>query len=140
MNTLYLWFKFLHIFFVIAWFAGLFYLPRIFVNLAMCEHETEYSRLILMAKKLYRFMTPWAIGALILGLGLGHFFGLGNGWVIGKVSVGVGLAGYHYYCGILLRDFEEKRNQKSHKWYRFFNEIPVFFLLFALFCVIFKSF
>ena len=67
-------FKFIHVFFIISWFAGLFYLPRIFVNLAMAENDVEYARLLLMAKKLFKFMTPWGIGAILMGLLMPTFY------------------------------------------------------------------
>ena len=130
---MYLWLKLLHVFFIISWFAGLFYLPRIFVNLAMSTPESdEYRRLLLMAQKLYRFMTPWGIGALICWMS--------QGWVHAKTLIGVLLVFYHLYCGSLLRAFAANRNQRSHKWYRFFNEVPVFMMIAALYLVIFKPF
>ena len=82
---MFLWLKFFHIFFIVAWFAGLFYLPRIFVNLAMAEGEGEYARLLLMAQKLYRFMQPWCIGALVCGLAM-PLFAIGfTPWVHAKL-------------------------------------------------------
>ena len=139
---MYLWLKLLHVFFIISWFAGLFYLPRIFVNLAMSTPESdEYRRLLLMAQKLYRFMTPWGIGALICGLAFPFINGwMSQGWVHAKTLIGVLLVFYHLYCGSLLRAFAANRNQRSHKWYRFFNEVPVFMMIAALYLVIFKPF
>lgn len=135
---MYLFFKLLHIFFIISWFAGLFYLPRIFVNLAMVEHESERERLLLMAQKLYKFMTPWGMGALICGLIIPYYsFGYMT-WVWVKISLGLILALYHLWCGQLLKQFLHKQNRHSHKWYRFFNELPVFILLAALYFVIYK--
>ena len=131
---MYLWLKFFHIFFIIAWFAGLFYLPRIYVNLA-----EEYSRLLIMAQKLYKFMTPWGIGALICGV-LMLIQLPPAGWTHGKLTIGILLAAYHIACRQLLIAFEQQRNRHSHKWYRVFNEIPVFALLAALYLVLFKPF
>lgn len=138
---MYLLLKSLHIFFVIAWFAGLFYLPRIFVNLAMAQpNSSEYARLLLMAQKLYKFMLPWGIGALVCGGALAwQFFGLA-GWVHLKICIGVLLAGYHLWCGALLRGFAAQRNRKSHTWFRWFNEMPVFALIAALYAVVYKPF
>lgn len=138
---MYLWLKFAHIFFIVAWFAGLFYLPRLFVNLAMVRPDSEeYARLLLMSEKLFKFMTPWAVGALLCGLAM-PLTQIGfPGWVHGKITLGILLAAYHFYCGRLLRDFANRRNNRSHKWFRIFNELPVLILLAALFLVIFKPF
>ncbi|MDK4688457.1 CopD family protein [Kingella negevensis] len=137
---MYLWLKFAHIFFIISWFAGLFYLPRIYVNLAMTDQADEYNRLLLMATKLYKFMTPWGIGALICGI-LMPLTQIGfPAWVHGKIFAGLLLLGYQLWCRKILQDFTNHTNTKSHKWYRVFNELPVFALLFALYLVIFKPF
>lgn len=139
---LYLWLKLLHIFFVIAWFAGLFYLPRLYVNMAMVPSgSVEYQRLLLMAQKLFKFMTPLGILALIFGFVIPfvlHWWGAG--WVHTKVTLGVVLLAYHGFCYKLLQDFQDGRNRYSHRWYRFFNEIPVFVMAIALYLVIFKPF
>lgn len=138
---MYLWLKLFHIFFIVSWFAGLFYLPRIYVNLAMAQQPQEYARLLLMAQRLYKFMRPWALGSLLCGVGLLWVqFGFQAAWAHGKLLIGGVLAGYHIYCGYLLRDFEQQRNTRSHKWYRVFNELPVFLLIFALYLIIFKPF
>ncbi|MDO4433182.1 MAG: CopD family protein [Alysiella sp.] len=137
---MYLWLKLFHIFFIIAWFAGLFYLPRIFVNLAMVEQHHERERLLLMAGKLYRFMHPWAIGSVLCGLSMPLFHIGFHGWVHAKILIAVLLLVYHFFCGKLLRNFQNQQNTRSHKWYRVFNELPVFALLTALLIVIFKPF
>lgn len=139
---LYLWAKTLHIVFVASWFAGLFYLPRIFVNLAMETEAVVRARLLLMARKLYRFMTIIAVPALLLGLYLflGLGIGRGEGWMHAKLAIVVLVLGYHHGCGRLLRAFEQDRNTHSHRWYRFFNEIPVFALLGAVALVVIKPF
>ncbi len=137
---MFLWLKFLHIFFIVSWFAGLFYLPRIFVNLALAQDESEYARLLLMAEKLFKFMTPWGIGALVCGVAL-PFYSFGfAGWVHAKILIGVMLAVYHIWCGILLKRFALKQNRRSHRWYRIFNELPVFALLAAVYLALFKPF
>lgn len=138
-----LWVKALHILFVISWFAGLFYLPRIFVNLAMEDNVTATTRLLLMARKLYRFTTILAIPALIFGLALlsyGFGQGPGNGWLHAKLVLVVVLIGYHHACGSLLKKFERGANRRSHKWYRWFNEVPVILLLLIVILVVVKPF
>jgi putative membrane protein len=139
-----LWVKALHIVFVASWFAGLFYLPRIFVNLAMETDAAATTRLLLMARKLYRFMTMLAIPALLLGiwlwLGYGIGKGPGNGWLHAKLTIVVLLIGYHHACGSLLKKFENGRNARSHAWYRWFNEVPVLGLLAVTILVVVKPF
>ncbi|MFZ6863442.1 CopD family protein [Undibacterium sp. Ji67W] len=139
-----LWIKAFHILFVISWFAGLFYLPRIFVNLAMEKDTATTERLLLMARKLYRFMTVLAIPALALGLYLWLVVGIGkgpgNGWMHAKLTCVLLLIGYHHACGSLLKKFEKGINQRSHFWFRWFNEVPVILLLIVLIMVVVKPF
>lgn len=139
-----LWVKTLHLLFVISWFAGLFYLPRIFVNLADETGSEATERLLLMARKLYRFMTILAIPALAFGLWLWLGYGIGrgegNGWLHAKLALVILLIGYHHACGSLLKKFESGRNKRSHKWYRWFNEVPVILLLIVLILVVIKPF
>lgn len=134
--------KSLHIGFVVSWFAGLFYLPRIFVNLAMVPQgsQGEWDRLLLMAGKLYRFMTPLAVIAIGLGLWLWLGFGFSGGWLHTKTALVTGLVAYHLYCGRLLRRFREDANTRHHVWFRFFNEVPVLVLFAVVFLVVFKPF
>jgi protoporphyrinogen IX oxidase len=127
-----LWVKTFHIFFVVSWFAGLFYLPRIFVNLAMvpADSAAERERLLVMARKLYRFVTP--IGLLAVAFGLWLWFGFDyfqGPWLHVKTALAGVLLGYHFYCGKLYRDFTAGTNSRSHRWYRVFNEIPVLLLI-----------
>lgn len=138
----YLWAKSLHIVFVASWFAGLFYLPRLFVNLAMETEPAAINRLLLMARKLYRFMTIIAVPALLLGLYLMLGLGIGKtaGWMHAKLAIVVLILIYHHVCGRLLRQFEAGRNRHSHRWYRIFNEIPVLGLFGAVYLVVFKPF
>jgi len=137
-----LWVKAFHIFFVVSWFAGLFYLPRIFVNLAMvpADSAAERERLLVMARKLYRFVTP--IGLLAVGLGLWLWFGFGflGGWLHAKTALVVVLLAYHFYCGKLYRDFLAGRNGRSHRWYRVFNELPVLVLIAICILAVVKPF
>ena len=124
---------------MVSWFAGLFYLPRIYVNLAMAQQADEQARLLLMAGKLYRFMTPWAVGALLCGVAMplvSHW----AAWMHGKLLLGLLLLGYHIWCGRLLNAFRQQRNRRSHKWFRVFNELPVFILLAAVYLAVFKPF
>ncbi|WP_037585202.1 CopD family protein [Stenoxybacter acetivorans] len=139
---MYLWLKLIHVFFVIAWFAGLFYLPRIYVNLAMsAPASAEYQRLLVMAQKLLRFMTPLGILALIAGVWVvfvNHWWSFG--WVHVKLLLGLLLFTYNMGCLKLLRNFERGQNKRSHRWYRVFNEVPVLLMAAALYLVIFKPF
>jgi putative membrane protein len=141
-----LWIKALHIVFIASWFAGLFYLPRIFVNLAMVEPGSvaERERLLLMAHKLYRFMTLLAVPALGLGLwlwlGYGIVRGTGQGWMHAKLAIVLALIGYHHACGMMLRKFKDGTLQRSHVWFRWFNEIPVLMMLAAVILVVVKPF
>jgi putative membrane protein len=138
-----LWIKSLHIVFVTAWFAGLFYLPRILVNLAMLDREQDaatHARLLLMARKLYRFMTLLAVPALAFGLWLWLGYGIRGGWLHAKLVLVVLLAGYHHACGRLLSKFERGANNRGHVWYRWFNEVPVILLLVIVVLVVIKPF
>ena len=139
-----LWIKSFHIVFVASWFAGLFYLPRIYVNLAMvpADSHAECERLLLMARKLMRFTTLLALPAVGFGLALwGVYrigFGPGNGWMHAKWVVILLALGYHHACGTLLKKFEAGTMQRGHVWFRWFNEIPVVLLLIAVVLVVVK--
>jgi protoporphyrinogen IX oxidase len=140
--VLYLEIKALHIMLVTSWFAGLFYLPRIFVNLAMVSagSTAERDRLLLMAGKLYRFMTPIGYLALLTGFWLWLGVGIGGHWLHAKLLLVAGLLGYNHYCRSLLSCFESGRNQRSHVWFRWFNEVPAVVLLVVVFLVVLKPF
>ncbi len=141
-----LWVKAFHIVFVASWFAGLFYLPRIFVNLALVPVESvaEQQRLLLMARKLLRFTTILAVPALALGLWLWLGYGIGkgpgNGWLHAKLAGVLLVIGYHHACGSLLKKFERNQNRRSHVWYRWFNEVPVLLLVAVVVLVVVKPF
>ena len=139
-----LWVKSFHIVFIASWFAGLFYLPRIFVNLAMVPPESmaERNRLLLMAHKLMRFTTILAVPAIVLGLWLwlGYGIGRGSGWMHAKLVVVVLAIGYHHACGRMLAKFVANRNTRSHVWMRWFNEVPVLLLVAAVILVVVKPF
>jgi putative membrane protein len=135
-----LWVKSFHIVFVVAWFAGLFYLPRLFVNHAMAQTTAELDRLALMEHKLYRFMMPLAWLAVGLGLWLWLGFGFSGGWVHAKLALVLLLIGYHWYCGRILRAFAAGQNTRSHVFYRWFNEAPVLLLLVIVILAVVKPF
>ena len=141
-----LWIKSLHIVFVASWFAGLFYLPRIFVNLAMVSPGSvaERDRLLLMAHKLMRFTTLLAVPAVALGLwlwiGYAIGWGPGNGWMHAKLVVVALALGYHHACSRMLKKFVRGESSRSHVWYRWFNEVPVLLLLVAVVLVVVKPF
>jgi putative membrane protein len=137
-----LWIKALHIVFVTSWFAGLFYLPRIFVNLAMETDATANARLLLMARKLYRFTTILAVPAVVLGVALlvWMFGAHWPGWMHAKFALVVLTLGYHHACGAMLKKFEQGKNQRSHVWLRWFNEVPVILLFGIVVLVVVKPF
>ena len=139
-----LWVKAFHIVFVASWFAGLFYLPRIFVNLAMETNAAVRQRLLLMARKLYRFMTLLAAPALGFGIWLwiGYRIGQGpgNGWMSAKLLLVLLLLGYHHACWHVLKKFESGMNHYSHVFYRWFNEVPVLILIAVVVLVVVKPF
>jgi putative membrane protein len=139
-----LWVKTFHIVFIASWFAGLFYLPRIYVNLAQTEEPAARACLLGMAKRLFRFTTWLAIPAVLLGLwlflGYGIGMGPGNGWLHAKIFFVLLVIGYHHACGVMLRKFEQGRNTRSHKFYRWFNEVPVLLLVIIVALVVVKPF
>jgi putative membrane protein len=139
-----LWIKAFHIVFVASWFAGLFYLPRIFVNLAMVPEGStaERERLLVMARKLLRFMTLLAVPALVLGawLWLGYGIGRGAGWMHAKLALVLVLIGYHHACAVLLRKLAAGSSERSHQWFRWFNELPVLVLVAVAILVVVKPF
>lgn len=138
MSTSILWVKAFHIVFVSAWFAGLFYLPRIFVNLAMVPQEShaERERLLLMGRKLYRFSLVLMVPALLLGIWLwGGLYGWhAPAWLHAKLGLVLLVLGYQHGCQRLLHQFEHLQNRRSHRWFRVFNEITV--VLFAVIVVL----
>jgi len=136
-----LWIKALHIVFVVTWFAGLFYLPRLFVYHAMAEDQVGIERFKVMERKLYYgIMTPSAVLAVAFGLWLWLGYGFAGGWLHAKLALVLVLIGYHLWCGRLLRAFREDRNRRSHVWYRWFNEFPVLLLLAIVLLVVVKPF
>ena len=138
----YLEVKTLHLILVISWFAGLFYLPRLFVNLAMvpADSTAERERLLLMSGKLYRFMTPLGYLALLSGLWLWLGVGITGPWMHVKLTLVAGLVGYNHYCKKVLRDFQTGSNTRSHVWFRWFNEAPTLVLFVVTYLVVLKPF
>ena len=135
-----LWVKAFHIIFVTSWFAGLFYLPRLFVNHAMVTDTATSERFKLMERKLFRFMMPLAFLAIGFGLWLWLIYGISGGWLHAKLALVAALVVYHLYCGKLLNDFKHDNNQHSHVWYRWFNELPVILLCLIVILVEVKPF
>ncbi|NOS96359.1 MAG: CopD family protein [Methylotenera sp.] len=141
-----LWIKSFHIIFVTSWFAGLFYLPRLFVNHAMVLNSSApdsvaSERLKLMERKLYRFMLPLALLALGFGIWLWRGgYGFSGGWIHAKLTLVIVLIGYHFYCGKLVNDFSRNQNKHSHIWYRWFNELPVIVLSAIVILAVVKPF
>ena len=141
-----LWVKAFHIVFVAAWFAALFYLPRIFVNLASvpADSHAERERLLMMARRLYRFGALLMIPAVGLGLVLWLYYGIGrgpgSGWLHVNLLLVVGKIGYHHACRSLLRQFEQFANRRSERWFRVFNETAVLFFAAIVVLVVVKPF
>jgi len=136
-----LWVKAFHIIFMVTWFAGLFYLPRLFVYHAMSEDAPSIARFKIMERKLYYgIMTPGAVLTVLFGLWLWLGYGIEGGWLYAKLALVSVLILYHLWCGRLLRDFREDANRHSHVWYRWFNEFPVLILIGVVILVVVKPF
>jgi len=134
-----LWVKSFHIVFVVAWFAGLFYLPRLFVYHALTTDSAGIERFKIMERKLYYgIMTPSAVLAVVLGLWLWLGYGITGAWLHAKLALVVLLIAYHGYCGRLLADFKRDRNRHGHVYYRWFNEVPVLILIAVVILVVVK--
>lgn len=140
---LYLWIKALHIVSLVCWFAALFYLPRLFVYHAQSEDTVSKERFIVMERKLYRgIMGPSMIATLVFGIWL-LFLNPGwlqQGWMHAKLTLVFLLIGYHHMCGAQLKRFARGENTRGHKFYRWFNEVPVVFLLLIVILVVVKPF
>ena len=139
-----LWVKAFHIIFMVTWFAGLFYLPRLYVYHADAKDDASNQRFKIMERKLfYGITTPGAIITIVLGFWLIHMMGYGVlslFWLQAKLVLIAILVIYHVYCGKLLIDFKNDNNQHSHVWYRWFNEFPVLILFAVVFLVVMKPF
>ena len=125
-----LWIKSFHIIFMVTWFAGLFYLPRLFVYHAMSEDTVSRERFKIMERKLFfGIMTPGAILTIVFGLWLWLDYGFYGGWLYAKMALVAVLVVYHGYCGKLMIDFKQDRNRHGHVFYRWLNELPVVVLI-----------
>ena len=141
MGNAYLWIKAFHVVFIICWFAGLFYLPRIYVNLAMVDDDATRERLLLMARKLLVFMTGLAVIAVVLGMWLlGQGAAMKAGWMQAKLVLVLLLIAYHGWCGVLYARFAHGGTSRSHVWFRWFNEIPVLLLTAIVVLAVVKPF
>ena len=136
-----LWLKAFHVVFMVTWFAGLFYLPRLFVYHATTADPEGNERFKVMERKLYRgIMTPGAALTIGSGLALWLYYGITGGWLHAKLALVAALIVYHVWCGKLVRDFRDDRNTRGHVWYRWFNEVPVVFLVGVVVLVVVKPF
>jgi putative membrane protein len=136
------WLKAFHVFFMVAWFAGIFYLPRLFVNHAETTSKEVAEHLKGMERRLLYFVTPFALLTVALGVALIYYYGyawfVASKWLHIKIALIALLLIYHGYCFKLVKDFNENKNTRSGKFYRFFNEAPVLILLTVLFLVYLK--
>ena len=136
-----LWIKSFHIVFVVTWFAGLFYLPRLFVYHALTEDTAGRERFKVMERKLYYgIMAPGAVLTIAFGLWLWLGYGFSGGWLHAKLALVAVLIAYHLWCGKLVNDFKQDRNTRSHVWYRWFNEFPTVILIVAVILTVVKPF
>lgn len=138
--TGYLWCKALHIIFMVTWFAGLFYLPRLFVYHANTQDAAGHARFVIMERKLFAIMTLGAGLTVFFGLGLISMMGMQGAWLHAKLSCVALLLAYHGYCYKIMQDFCAQRNQRSHVWFRWFNEIPALLLMAIVILVVVKPF
>ena len=136
-----LWIKAFHVVFMVTWFAGLFYLPRLFVYHAMAEDTVSRERFQVMERRLYYgIMAPGAVLTLVFGSWLWLGYGITGGWLHAKLVLVAVLVGYHLWCGKLIGDFRQRRNTHGHVWYRWFNEFPGIILLLAVILTVVKPF
>jgi putative membrane protein len=136
-----LWIKAFHVVFMVTWFAGLFYLPRLYVYHAATDDAVSSERFKVMEQKLYYgIMTPGAVLTVVSGLILWLGYGVSGPWLYAKVGFVVGLIGYHLWCGRLLAAFRANRNRRTDVWYRWFNEVPTVLLIVIVVLVVVKPF
>ena len=136
-----LWIKALHLIFMVCWFAGIFYLPRLFVNHAMVSDTTTRTQLAQMERKLYRFVTPFMFLTIVFGAWLASYnldYYLSTPWFLIKVALVAGLVVYHFYCGRIVKRLADDSDQRSHVFFRFFNEVPVLILFAVVILVVVK--
>jgi len=136
-----LWLKALHLVFMVTWFAGLFYLPRLFVYHALAEDAVSQERFQVMERKLFwGIMTPGAVLTVVFGTWLWLGYGFAGAWLQVKLALVLLLLGYHAWCGKLMLDFRAGRNRRSHVWFRWFNEAPTLVLFAVVILVVVKPF
>lgn len=138
-----LWLKAFHLIAVISWFAGIFYLPRLFVYHAMAHDQATRDHLKIMERKLYRFMSPFAVLTIALGVAMilqNPDYLLHAHWLHAKLGLVLLLVAYHLYCGRLVRQFADDSNQRGHVFYRWLNELPVLVMFGAVILAIVKPF
>jgi len=136
-----LWIKSLHIIFVVAWFAGLFYLPRLFVYHALAGDPVTKDTFRVMERKLYRgIMTPTMVLALVTGGWMWLGYGVTGGWLHAKVALVVALVAYHFWLGHLLKQFAADQNSHTHVFYRWINELPLVLLAAIVILAVLKPF
>ena len=139
-----LWLKALHIFFMVAWFAGIFYLPRLFVYHAETTEQVVRDQFKIMERRLWFFVTPFAVLTLVFGLALIHIYGMAwlkaSGWLHLKLTLVLAIYGYHFYLYKLVKQFARDENTRSPKFYRFLNEAPVLVLLSVVILAVVKPF
>jgi protoporphyrinogen IX oxidase len=138
--TLMLLVKSLHLVFMVTWFAGLFYLPRLFVYHAQAQDRISIERFKVMERKLFwGITTPGGVLTIVFGLWLWlGWFGSAGGWLHAKLALVAALVVYHAWCGKLMLDFRRERNARSHVWFRWFNEFPTVILFAVILLVVFK--
>jgi protoporphyrinogen IX oxidase len=139
-----LWLKSLHIIFMVSWFAGLFYLPRLFVHHTMCEDEKTRNRLGIMERKLFWFITPWAVLTIVFGVWLSIYlytwdYFITLIWLHIKIFLIFILVLYHIWCGFLMKRFKTDSHPHTHQWFRWFNEFPLVILVVVIFLVEFQN-
>ncbi|WP_260295592.1 CopD family protein [Sedimenticola hydrogenitrophicus] len=139
-----MWLKAWHLIFMVTWFAGIFYLPRLFVYHAMTEDEAGNARFKMMERKLYYFTTPWMLLTLLFGFWMLYDYAWAAyskmGWLHVKLLLIGLLVAYHLYCGRLVKQFARDQNSHSHVWYRWFNEVPVAILIAVVLLAVLKPF
>jgi putative membrane protein len=136
-----LWVKALHVIFMVTWFAGLFYLPRLFVYHAQSADPVSIERFKVMERKLFfGIMTPGALLTIAFGVWLWLGWGFAGGWLHAKIALVAVLVAYHAWCAKLLADFKHDRNTHSHLWFRWFNEFPALVLIAIVILVVVKPF
>ena len=139
-----IWIKALHIIFMVTWFAGLFYLPRLFVYHADCRDEAGHQRFLVMERKLFAIMTIGAVLTAVFGTWLLVAYAWAawqhSGWLITKLVLVALLIAYHGYCLCIMRDFRAGTNRRSHVYYRWFNEAPALLLIAIVLLAVVKPF